>query len=207
MARDSSGPKDEPQYSNSGTPSDGSDLSEIATYAALVGNRKSLPATTRTGLTGSDVWEGLEVHDQTDKGRYEYINAGWVRRQLIRLGRNELPAPLVITGAATWTDVCSVAVTSTGGLSIADWRAFASNGNSGARQIALYRVLLDGAVVGPASISSDLPLVAGAGSQYSATYEHEASTAAGSHTWKLQIQCSVANAISVSNAVLIINEI
>jgi len=65
MARDSSGTKNQPQYAGTGAPADAADMSEIANYAALVGNRKIGPSSARTTATGADVWEGLEWWDTT----------------------------------------------------------------------------------------------------------------------------------------------
>lgn len=84
MARDSSGSQNQPQYSGAGGPADAADLSEIANYAAIVGNRKVGPTTHatpnlgRTTSTGSDVWEGLMWRDTTDGFTYEYKSGGWV---------------------------------------------------------------------------------------------------------------------------------
>jgi hypothetical protein len=85
MARDSSGPHNEPQYAGTGVPADAADLSEIATYAAAVGNRKIGPTTSgtpalgRTTATGADVWEGLEWQDTTDGFTYVSKSGGWVK--------------------------------------------------------------------------------------------------------------------------------
>lgn len=85
MARDSSGAKNQPQYAGTGAPADSADLSEIANYAAQVGNRKAGPTTHttpslgRTTSTGADVWEGLEWEDTTDGFTYKYRSGAWVR--------------------------------------------------------------------------------------------------------------------------------
>lgn len=77
MARDSSGSKNEPQYSANGQPADAADLTEIAKYAADNGNRKALTSAQRAALSGADRWVGLEVYE-TDTGLvYEYTTAGW----------------------------------------------------------------------------------------------------------------------------------
>jgi len=77
MARDSSGAKNQPQYANTGTPADAADLSEIANFAAAVGNRKVGTSGERTALGGADVWAGL-VFSETDTGiDYRYNGTGW----------------------------------------------------------------------------------------------------------------------------------
>lgn len=57
--RDSSGTKNQPQYSSSGAPADAADMSEIANYAAYNGNIKIDVDSVRTGLSGADLWDGL----------------------------------------------------------------------------------------------------------------------------------------------------
>ncbi|AGW41749.1 hypothetical protein O159_23110 [Leifsonia xyli subsp. cynodontis DSM 46306] len=187
-------------------PAQAADLSEVSNYAAGVGNRKTGTSTTRTGLTGADVWDGLEFYETDTGATWEHGSSGWARKRITRLGRARLTSPLVLSVASTWTDVLSVTVTSTGGLTLADWRAYVSNQNSGSRQIAQFRVLCDGTQVDD-TLNNDLPWISGATSQYAAGFEHELSTAAGSHVWKLQVQCSSASAISVNNAVLILSEV
>lgn len=205
MARDSSGTKNQPQYSSSGVPAQAADLSEVSNYAAGVGNRKTGTSTTRTGLTGADVWDGLEFYE-TDTGATWLYKGGWARRQLMRLGRSRLASPLTVKSASTWTDVVSATVTATGGLTLADWRAYLSNADSGSRQIAQFRVLCDGTQVDD-TLNNDLPYIPGATPQYAAAFEHELATAAGSHTWKLQAWCATATAVVISNAVLILSEV
>lgn len=89
MARDTSGPKNEPQYNGSGVPADAADMTEIAAYAAFVGNMKAGPTTGtatgpggantgRTTSSGADVWEGLEWWDTSLKQKFRYTNGGWV---------------------------------------------------------------------------------------------------------------------------------
>jgi hypothetical protein len=62
LVHDSLGPKNEPQYSGTGVPADAADLTEVAAYAAKVGNRRSGLDSVRTGLIGADVWDGLEFY-------------------------------------------------------------------------------------------------------------------------------------------------
>jgi hypothetical protein len=79
MARETSGTHNEPQYSASGAPADAADLSEVATYAVLVGNRKVGTATARGLASGIDVWEGLMWGDTTDGLEYRYTSGAWVK--------------------------------------------------------------------------------------------------------------------------------
>lgn len=79
MARDNSGPKNEPQYLGVGVPADAADLTELGVYAALVGNRKALTKSAREALAGADRWPGLEVYetDTRDVWLYTGVTDGW----------------------------------------------------------------------------------------------------------------------------------
>lgn len=79
MAHDSLGTKNQPQYSAAGVPADAADLSEVANYSAKVGNRKIGVASTRAGLTGNDVWPGLEFYETDTDNTYRYRTSGWYR--------------------------------------------------------------------------------------------------------------------------------
>jgi len=77
MARDSSGSKNEPQYDPNGIPADAADLTEVAAYAALVGNSKVLTDAQRVALAGADRWVGMTVYC-TDTGvLWRYKATGW----------------------------------------------------------------------------------------------------------------------------------
>jgi hypothetical protein len=84
MAADSFGPKNEPEYAGSGVPADAADLTEIAKFAARVGNTRTDTSNVRKALTGKDVWPGL-TFVETDTGlTYQYLkrdsSTGWVRQ-------------------------------------------------------------------------------------------------------------------------------
>lgn len=78
MSRDTSGPKNEPQYSGLGAPADAADMTELGAYAAKVGNRKADTNAARTSATGADVWEGLEWRETDTGNTYEYTSSSWV---------------------------------------------------------------------------------------------------------------------------------
>lgn len=78
MARDSSGTQNQPQYSATGASADATDLSEVANFAALVGNRKVGTTSQRTTAAGADVWEGLLWADTTTGIEYRYTAGAWV---------------------------------------------------------------------------------------------------------------------------------
>lgn len=79
MAHDSVGGKNQPQYSSAGVPASAADLSEVANWAAYNGNRKSDTESVRSGLTGADVWDGLEFYTTDTKKLWTYVvGTGWV---------------------------------------------------------------------------------------------------------------------------------
>ena len=77
MARDTSGDKNEPQYDPNGIPADAADLTEVAAYAALVGNSKVLTNAERVALAGKDRWVGMTVYCPDTDVLWRYKAAGW----------------------------------------------------------------------------------------------------------------------------------
>jgi hypothetical protein len=77
MAHDSLGAKNQPQYATTGAPASAADMSEVANYAANIGNRRADTDAVRLGLTGSDLWNGLEF-EATDTGKTWKYAGGWV---------------------------------------------------------------------------------------------------------------------------------
>lgn len=104
MARDSSGPKNEPNYSGLGAPADAADLTEVATYAARMGNRRTDTSTNRAAATGADLWEGLEWQETDTGNTLMYLSGSWV---LIRSSA----AILVTTFGTNWTSASPTAAT------------------------------------------------------------------------------------------------
>lgn len=84
MAHDSLGTHNEPQYSETGVPADAADLTEVAAYAATVGNRRVDASTVRTGLAGSGLWEGLEFYETDTYLTYRYHSNAWVNLGLVK---------------------------------------------------------------------------------------------------------------------------
>lgn len=79
MAADDHGPKGNGIYSASGASDDGADLTEIAAYAAEVGNRRvGTTAQRQAALTEENgVWEGLIWGDTTDGNEYRFTGGSW----------------------------------------------------------------------------------------------------------------------------------
>lgn len=96
--QDSYGTQNQPQYADTGAPADAADLSQVANYAAKVGNRKVGLASARTGLTGADLWDGLEFFETDSGSTYEYHNSGWVFSHQLPTGWTNL------TLASGWTN-------------------------------------------------------------------------------------------------------
>lgn len=78
MARDSSGSKNQPHYANPGVPADAADMSEIADYAATIGNTRADTNAVRLGLTGSDLWDGLAFAETDTTITYLRVAGTWV---------------------------------------------------------------------------------------------------------------------------------
>lgn len=91
MARDTSGAKNQPQFSSGGVSSQAADLSEVANYAAYNGNRKVDTSTVRGPLAGADLWEGLQFRETDNPSgaylTYEVVGGSWVL-----VGVNPTPA-------------------------------------------------------------------------------------------------------------------
>lgn len=80
MSADGHGPHNEPQYSASGAPADAADLTEVAAYAAKVGNLKGGTTADMNALTGADRWEGLYFSSTTDGILYRSTGSAWAPR-------------------------------------------------------------------------------------------------------------------------------
>jgi hypothetical protein len=115
MARDSSGTKNQPQYATTGAPADAADMSEIANYAAAIGNRVTGTSAQRTGnllpfgagTLAYTPWEGLEW-DETDTGMvYRYTSGAWLMKSNLW---------------TTYTPTVVGIVVGTGGTTVAQWR-------------------------------------------------------------------------------------
>lgn len=79
MARDQTGDKRQPIYLGTGAPSDAADLTEVAQYAADVGNTRVGSTNDRTTFTNNGyATQGLAWFDTTLKRTVYYIDAAWV---------------------------------------------------------------------------------------------------------------------------------
>ncbi|QKS21001.1 hypothetical protein HUN58_14690 [Curtobacterium sp. Csp1] len=103
MAADDHGPKGNGIYSAAGGSDDGADLTEIAAYAATVGNRKVGSTAQRNAAVTEEngTWEGLIWGDTTDGNEYRFTSGSWAvlfpqvrdtkyaSRGIVGLGPNE----------------------------------------------------------------------------------------------------------------------
>jgi hypothetical protein len=209
MARDSSGSKNQPQYAGTGAPADAADLSEIATYAALVGNRKVGSTAARTGSTGADVWEGLLWGDTDDGLEYRYTSGAWVaptRRQILGEA-DRLASATAFTPTTSMSDVPGASVTCTTPARTVrvTCSAILVNAGSGVDRTANLQLLCDGVLIGEV-----LPNIY---INYTATFPTGAQSVvmvakhvptAGSHVYKLQALASAAAAVQVNQVNLIV---
>lgn len=103
------GTHNEPQWATTATPAIAADLTALGAYAATVGNRRVGASTVRTGLAGSDLWEGLEFCE-TDTGiTYIYHSSAWVV-QTVRAGGSVKRSNGTATfSATTWTPLTNTA--------------------------------------------------------------------------------------------------
>jgi len=111
----------------------------------------------------------------------------------VTLGDGYLAAVTLMSDTAGWTDVATVTATATGRAVTCRWNGSGFNGASGADRTGAWRVVVDTSTVLGSFTGVPYP-VAGLPHVFrSAAYKHTPS--AGSHTWKLQAQASVASAV------------
>ncbi len=78
MTASSFGPKGEPQFKDVDAPDVAVNPTQVAAYAALVGNRKAGTSADRKALTGVAVWPGLEYFETDTGSTFVYTAAGWI---------------------------------------------------------------------------------------------------------------------------------
>jgi hypothetical protein len=121
------------------------------------------------------------------------------------LGQNTIATQPILAGTPTWTDLCTVAATSTGGTVTVDWSAVYANEGSGLNRTVDFQVVCDGTLVGQL-LSYDAPLTPGA-TGYGAAFSVSSALAAGAHTWKLQGRASIAGACGAKFATIKVTEV
>lgn len=77
MATQSTGTHNQPLFTDAGTMDMGTDLTAVADYVALAGNRKFGSTSARLALTGSERWEGMVFFDTDIDHPYVWNGSSW----------------------------------------------------------------------------------------------------------------------------------
>lgn len=77
MTASSYGTKNEPKFADADAPDLAVNPTQVAAYAAKVGNRRTGTTAERNAATGLDVWEGLLWGDTTDGVEYRRTAGAW----------------------------------------------------------------------------------------------------------------------------------
>jgi|GEM_PF-7016297 len=211
MAAETYGTKGNPQFSASGAPQVDVDPQQAGEYAAVVGNNIVGTTAQRTANvvpngSGKAVWTGLRWFDSSLNAVFEYIG-GWVRRQVMRVGRARLTTATVVTAASpSWMDILTVTADSTGGICMIDVAANVYNPNSGGVRTAGLRVVCDGTQVDDIW-QLDIPNPGGASAGVHGVVRAESTPGVGTHTWKFQANASAASSVSIRSAVMTVQEV
>jgi hypothetical protein len=129
---------------------------------------------------------------RTDLGRYESWNGtAWRVSGPTRLGMNRQAS--VTNAGDTYTTLCTVTGTVTGGPVEIAYTGLLANGDSGATRSADVQILRDGTSI--SAITYHMPYVAGVYTHTTVAFQFDTTTTAGAHTWALQTRGSFANAI------------
>ena len=140
---------------------------------------------------------------RTDLGRYESWNGtSWRVAASTRLGLHR--QAVVTTAGGSYTTLCTVTGTVTGGPVEISYSGVLYNGNSGANRTADVQVLRDGSPI--SGITYYMPYVAGANTPHTVAFTFDSSTSAGSQTWELQTRGSIAGAVVNQEMTLKITE-
>lgn len=197
---DGAGPEGLPAFTN--TPQTTADFNEVRDLIVKRGNSRKGTAAEMNALVAPEAFDGLTFY-ATDIGRTFIYQGGWVPLTTRVLGSTIVTGPTIVAASPSWTDVMSLTATSHGGVCEVDWCAVAYNSASGATRLVSFRVLLDGSAIGP-TLSFDVTTSAGIGQLQS--FFVSSTPAAGSHTWKLQMNCSAAPACGFKNSTLKVTE-
>lgn len=136
MALDSRGTKGQPQFSSSGVPAIDVDPSQVADYAAMVGNHIVGTTTQRLAAvvpgTSTPVWDELWWSDSTDGRVYQRISGSWVLN-----GKPADGVKIIRTGTSGQFSGGSWTVLNNGALWAVDQTAAGVTVNNGVVTVAL----------------------------------------------------------------------
>lgn len=155
----------------------------------------------RTALTG---YEGLRV-DQLDVDRtYRHNGTRWAQAAEAELGHALTGVGGTLAATPSWSDLLVVTATSLGGEVIVSYNVALVNANSGDHRDAAVRITCDGAEIDGWSFKA--PYIAGIQVPVFPSLDVSHTPAAGSHTWKIQGNASVASAIQIIKGSMTVTE-
>lgn len=195
-----SGPEGLPAFTN--TPQTTADLNKLRDLVVLRGNSRKGTFADMNALVAPEVFDGLTFY-ATDVGRTFLYQGGWIPLTQRTLGAASVTGPVIVPQSPTYADVVSVTAVSHGGVCEVDWRATIYNGLSGANRVVALRVVVDGVVIGTV-LNLDVSTAITQGDV--ASFLASSTPAAGTHTWKLQMNCSAAAACGFKNSTIKVTE-
>lgn len=128
----------------------------------------------------------------------------WGQTSNTELGRTSTGVGGTLAATPSWSDLLIVTATSLGGEVIIDYDVALTNANSGAHRDAAVRVTCDGNEVHGWSFKA--PLVSGIDAPVFPSRQVTHTPAAGSHTWKVQGNASIAGAVQIINGSMSVTE-
>lgn len=194
------GPEGLPAFTNS--PQTTADFNKVRDLVALRGNSRKGTFAEMDALVAPEAFDGLTFYT-TDVGRTFLYQGGWVPLTQRTLGAAIVTGPTIVPASPTYADVASVTAVSHGGVCEVDWRAILYNAISGANRVVAARVVVDGVVIGPII---NLDVITADPNGMPASFFVSSTPAAGSHTWKLQMNCSAAAACGFKNSTIKVTE-
>lgn len=131
-----------------------------------------------------------------ETGRYESWNGTrWAQVASSVLGKSTTGTGGTLAESPSWSDLLTVTATSLGGEVTVSYKVTLVNANSGAHRSAAVRVICDGSEVDAWALTA--PYLAGIQVPIFPALDVAHTPAAGSHTWKIQAQAGVGEAVSV----------
>lgn len=193
-------PKGGPSFNN--TPQTTADFQRLRDYIEQQGNARVGVLAEMNALVAPERYDGLTFY-ATDVGRTFIYQGGWIPLTQRVLGLAAVTGPVVVAVTPGWTDVVSLTATTHGGVCDVEWMSLAYNAASGATRSFTYRVTVDGVQIGSTLI---VDLTTSTGNGQAQSFIHSSTPAAGSHTWKLQANCSAAAACGFKNSTIKVTE-
>lgn len=141
----------------------------------------------------------------SETGRFESWNGTrWAQASRSELGSSTTGLGGTLAATPAWSDILIVTATTLGGQVAIDYDVALTNANSGANRDAAVRVTCDGVEIDGWSFTC--PFVAGVSAPVFPSLQVFHTPTAGSHTWKVQGNASVANAVQVLKGSVTVTE-